>query len=180
MGHFSSATYAMARPERVDRLALLAPAGVVAGLAPSWWLSLLSTVVSRDEARIERFWFSHYVSTQPSALRLRFDRQFLAGNAGLRIATRDILPHKYGSKRLASLTMPTLLVFASNDVVHDGPKTAAKARRLLPSASVELLQECGHFMTFDRQAAVSILLTEFLSQTSAALANNAEPTTEDG
>jgi pimeloyl-ACP methyl ester carboxylesterase len=120
------------------------------------------------------------VSTQPSALRLSFDRQFLAGNAGLRIATRDILPHKYGSKRLASLTMPTLLVFASNDVVHDGRKAAAKARRLLPSANVELLQECGHFMTFDRQAAVSILLTEFLSQTSAAPANNTEPTTEDG
>jgi pimeloyl-ACP methyl ester carboxylesterase len=162
-GAFLGGTYAMARPERVERLAMLAPAGVVSGVALSWWGSLLSTVLSKNQATVERFWFRHYLSDAPSALRQRVDRQFLAGWAGMRLARRDVLTAKAKPAQLGRLNMPLLVVFASHDIIHDGPKAAERARRLLPSAKVVLLENSGHFMHFDQPSALGELLADFLA-----------------
>jgi hypothetical protein len=43
-----------------------------------------------------------------------------------------------------------------------GARTAARAENVLPSARVELLEDCGHMMTFDRLRAVRALVGEFL------------------
>ena len=60
--------------------------------------------------------------------------------------------------------MPVLAVFADDDVIHHGQSAADNARRLLPTAKVEVLSECGHMMTFDQRDAVAALLAEFLDQ----------------
>ena len=161
-GAFHSATYATERPERVERLALLAPAGVISRLPLSYWRSLFATMLGDRDAKWERFWGRHYVGTEPSPLRQRFDEQFLLGNKHMRFAVRDRLPKVLRPKRLARLTMPTLVVFAEHDICHDGPATAEKARRLLPTARVELLADSGHFVIFDTLPAVAALLADFL------------------
>ena len=162
-GGCHSATYATERPERVERLALLAPAGVISRLPLSWWRSMLATMVGDRDAKWEQFWGQHYVGTETSPLRQRFDEQFLLGNKHLRFALRDRLPKVLRPNRLARLTMPTLVVFAEHDIVHDGPAAAEKARRLLPTVRVELLADSGHFVIFDRLPAVAALLADFLS-----------------
>jgi pimeloyl-ACP methyl ester carboxylesterase len=116
-GGFLGATYAMGRPELVERLMLLSPAGVVAGIRFSWWRDVLVLDVSTSRAKFERFWFSHYVSDQPSPVRQKFDRQFLVGSEGMRMPVRDVFVHKYGRKRLSTLTMPLQCVFAAKDVI---------------------------------------------------------------
>jgi pimeloyl-ACP methyl ester carboxylesterase len=161
-GGFLGATYAMSRPERVERLMLLSPAGVISGIRFSWWRDALVLALSNNRAKFERFWFSHYVNSQPSPVRQKFDRQFLVGSEGMRMPVRDVFVHKYSRKRLSTLAMPVQCVFAAQDVIYDGARTAARAEKVLPSARVELLEDCGHMMTFDRLSAISALVGEFL------------------
>ena len=162
-GCYQASTFAMARPERVERLAMLAPAGVFSGMQPSWWRKAFSTFGTNPD-KIEAFWHIHSVSQTPSPLQQKFNEQMLLGFNSIRYATWDAWPRKYRAKQLASLTMPVLAVFAENDVIHDGRTAANKARRLLPTAKVTVLPECGHMMNFDQRDAVAALLAEFLDQ----------------
>ena len=161
-GAFNTATYATERPERVERLVLLAPAGVITGMRLSYWRGAVGTMFGDRDEKLEQFWQRHYVGTEPSTLRMRFDEQFLIGSRYMRITMRDRLPFAFRSKRLATLTMPLLVVFADHDIIHNGPATAKRAGRRLPTARVELVADSGHFVIFDRPAAVAGLLTEFL------------------
>jgi pimeloyl-ACP methyl ester carboxylesterase len=162
-GCYQGSTFAMARPERVERLAMLAPAAVVSGIQPSWWRKAFATFGTNPE-KIEAFWRIHSVSQTPSPLQQQFDEQMLLGFTSIRYAMWDAWPRKYRAKQLASLTMPVLAVFAEDDVIHDGQSAAEKARRLLPTAKVEVLSACGHMMNFDQRDAVAALLAEFLDQ----------------
>jgi pimeloyl-ACP methyl ester carboxylesterase len=166
-GGFHAMTYATERPERVERLALLAPVGGFGGVRLSYWRSVVATMFGDRDAKWERFWRRHYVGTEPSPLRLRFDHQFLVGNKYMRIPVRDRLARAFGKKRLAKLTMPVLAVLADQDICQNGPATAAKVATRLPAARVELVAPSGHFVTFDCLRNVGTMLTEFLEATAA-------------
>ena len=47
-GCYQGSTFAMARPERVERLAMLAPAAVVSGIQLSWWRKAMATFGTRS------------------------------------------------------------------------------------------------------------------------------------
>ena len=164
-GGFHAGTYASERPDRVERLAMLAPVGVFSRIPLSYWRRVLGTMVGDRDEKWERFWLDHYVSTEPSPLRQRFDRQFLVGNKHMRIALRDRMPRRFGEKRLAPLTMPVLVVFADQDLFQDASVAAARVAQRLPAARVELVSGAGHFVTFDRPAEIDALLSEFLATT---------------
>jgi pimeloyl-ACP methyl ester carboxylesterase len=162
-GGFHAVTYATERPERVEAMALLAPVGGFGGVRLSYWQSAIRTMFGGDrDEKWERFWARHYVGSEASPLRQRFDHQFLTGNKYLRTPVRDRLPKRLRDERLRRLTMPVLAVFPDQDICHDGPATAAKVAALLPAARVELLSPSGHFVTFDQLDEVGTLVRDFL------------------
>jgi pimeloyl-ACP methyl ester carboxylesterase len=161
-GSYQGCTFAMARPERVERLAMLAPAATVSGIRLSWWWQMVA-LLGRKSEKHAQFWRLHSVGRERSVLQQKFDEQILVGFAAARYAVLDAFPRKYSARQLAALTMPVLAVFAGNDVIHEGQSVADVTRRLLPGAQVEVLQNCGHMMTFDRQDAVAALLADFLA-----------------
>ncbi len=161
-GGFLAITYATERPERVERLALLAPVGGFGRVRASYWQGFAGTMVGDRDEKWRRFWARHYVGTEPSPLRLRFDEQFLTGNKHMRVPVRDRLPKPLRKERLARLTMPVLAVFADQDICQDSPAVAAKVATSVPAARVETLSPSGHFVTFDRLPEVSSLLADFL------------------
>jgi pimeloyl-ACP methyl ester carboxylesterase len=56
MGAWIATHYAMARPERVERLAMVCPAGIVSPLKTTWSLRVILTVSIRPtRAKIETF-----------------------------------------------------------------------------------------------------------------------------
>jgi pimeloyl-ACP methyl ester carboxylesterase len=162
-GCYQGATFAIARPERVERLAMLAPAAVVCAIRPAWWRKAVATF-GNNPAKVEAFWRIHTVNDAPSQLQQRFDDQMLLGFEAIRYAVRDAWPRTYNARQLAALTMPVLIAFAEDDVIHDGRAAADKARRLLPRARVEVVPKCGHMMNFDQPDVVAGLLAEFLDR----------------
>jgi len=162
-GGFQAATYASTRPERVERVALLAPAAVFLWIKASWWRAAMPMLFGSDPAKIERFWRIHFVTSDLSPLQKAFDDQYLTGVRASRSALRDAYPRKYRPERLQRMTMPTLAVVGDHEVIYDPQRFAAAVREVLPSARVEVLPACGHAITVDQPKLIAELLSEFLS-----------------
>jgi pimeloyl-ACP methyl ester carboxylesterase len=167
-GAWMATTYAMARAQRVERLAIISPAGVFSRVRPTW---------------IARAMYTHMVRPRPDSLK-RFARtlfmpetfeqmnslsyapvldQYFVGMSGFKMANREAMPKVYKPSRLAALTMRTLVVIGENETVCNGAKAAAKARRWLPQARVELLVNANHMVNVDRHDELAGLLKEFFA-----------------
>ena len=53
----------------------------------------------------------------------------------------------YGDKQLQRLNMPVLFIDGENDVIIDADRSAQRLSRLVPSAEIHLLMNCGHVLT---------------------------------
>ena len=141
MGTWRSAHFAMAFPNRIDRLALICPVGLV----------IDST------------------ATQAGRQRLRQDpwrpivEQYVMGTIGFHFPLIAARPMRCDLQQLASARIPTLAMIGRNETLHDGPKAAARYRRQLPDARVVLVDNANHLIPVDQPAVVDRLLTDFLN-----------------
>ncbi len=139
-GGFVAQRLAILAPERVRKLVLLVPAGIVSG--PMWagfWKLGWPMMMYRkfpSEARRAKL-FRHLLTTpdDPSWVPFLGDA-FLAYRLDMRIpaVTKD--------GELDALAAPTLVLGAGADLSFPGAKMLRRVRELLPNAEVELLE--GH------------------------------------
>jgi pimeloyl-ACP methyl ester carboxylesterase len=160
-------TFAMAHPARVDRLALVAPAGVFARVRASWMARAISTAVKPSPERSRRFLASMCApQTRATLGTSEFGRlvdQHVIGAVGFRMAAREAYPRTYSTAALSVLTMPVLLVVGRDETVCDGPRSAAIARERIPHARVELIDDANHAVLDDQPETVDRILAEFLA-----------------
>jgi pimeloyl-ACP methyl ester carboxylesterase len=134
MGAWMAAQYAMAFPSRVERLALIAPVGLVIGQRPVWMVrGYYANYVRPTKARLQTFIESTVTPTARPLLR--------------QDPWRSII-QQYVEGREESL--------------HDGAKAAGRYRRQLPEARVELVDGANHVIPVDQPRIVDELLDEFL------------------
>jgi pimeloyl-ACP methyl ester carboxylesterase len=167
-GAWLATTYAIAQPERVERLALLCPAAVFSAVRPAWIASAIYTHMIRPRTKTARNFIStSYTSTTGARLLdTEFGRvidQYVVGVPRFRGSMRDARPCTYDTDVLAALTMPVLVIIGSDETVCNGPRSAQIARQRLPDARVELVAEANHCAFADQPAIVDSLLSNFLS-----------------
>ncbi|HWI60963.1 MAG TPA: alpha/beta fold hydrolase [Symbiobacteriaceae bacterium] len=139
MGGYIALKFATHHPDRVSRLVLLAPGGVVN--ARLFWLLrviFLSNFGRRGAEAINRITFGE-TKVDPEAIafmnlvmthfRARFDPQPL-----------------FTDDELKRLTMPTLLIAGTRDAILPSEKIAARLQRLVPNLTARLLQDAGHVL----------------------------------
>jgi pimeloyl-ACP methyl ester carboxylesterase len=166
-GAFMATTYAMARPQRVERVAIISPAGVFSSARPVWVAKAIYAHMVRPRREVaERF--TNTTCMPDTVARMaeipygKVVEQYLVGVPGFKMA-RDAFPKVYKADKLATLAMPALVVIGENETVCDGPKSAAKARERVPAARVELVPQSNHMVTVDQPEILGALLTEFLA-----------------
>ena len=139
LGGWIALQYAVARPERVDKLALICPGGVTAPRA-SWMVRLivLSLLGERGMAAIKRAMFRGV--PVPEGV-----EAFMA-LVQAHYRPRIEAPPVFSDLELAQVRMPTLLVAGGKDVAFKSRKTAARMERLLPHFQAVLLPEAGHVL----------------------------------
>ncbi|WNG38707.1 alpha/beta hydrolase [Archangium violaceum] len=141
-GGFISIRLAAFAPERIDRLVLLVPAGVVKG--SSWegftklGLPMMLYRLSPSEQRLKAF-VRHLLTTTDD------DWAPYLGDA-LRSYNMDMrVPALATPDELKGLKAPTLVLGADTDVSFPGQKLLARAHQLFPTlADTELLENCRH------------------------------------
>ncbi|MBW0018159.1 MAG: alpha/beta hydrolase [Mycobacterium sp.] len=166
-GAWMASNYAMTFPDRVDRLALLGPAGLASGQHVGWIVRAWgASVVHPEERRVQVFLDT--MATQSGYRRLREDpwrlirEQFVSGTMGFRHAMVTARPTRCDLSRLASAQFPILAIVGRDESVHDGPKWAARFRQQVPGARVELVDGANHIVPVDQPEIVEQLLADFL------------------
>lgn len=161
-------------PERVERMALIAPAGL---LKPSIWplIAQLAVPMLRYRLSPTRANLSAAVaplhSDQPSELMLD---THAAVFRHLRLAHR--MPGPMADGALVGFSRPALVIGAERDPLFPGEALLARARNLLPQAETRLLPGSRHFPSTRDLEAIAGWLDELLSG-SPQPPNTASPTT---
>lgn len=162
MGGWLAAEFAATYPERVRRLVLVAPAGLLAPEHPgptgmnTWTLDQMYGYLLEDVSSVKR-----HLPTTPDELAAHgaaLKREFQS-------AGRLFVPHGPANPKLDRwlhrVRMPTLLVWSKADRLTPVGRTE-KWMRLLPNAQLELVERGGH-LTLDESAEAREAVLKFLS-----------------
>jgi pimeloyl-ACP methyl ester carboxylesterase len=167
-GTWMATHYAMARPDRVERLAFVCPAGIVSAQHARWLIRAIIDVSLRGTpAKIEAFFDSH--AAEETRQRMRADpwrpvmQQLITGVATFRRGLREPRPVRCNIQRLADSGIPVLAIIGRDETLHDAATMAERFRRRLPGAQVRLVDGAGHFVFIDQQEIVADELQQFLS-----------------
>lgn len=167
-GGFVAIRLAVTAPQRIARLALILPAGLVTGPA---WKGLTKIAIPMllyrkfpSERRLAKF-MSHLLTTQGDDWTPYLGDAFRSFRMDMRI------PALAKPAELASFTAPTFVFGADLDLSFPGPALLARARELFPSlAGTELLEDCRHCppTTDAFRRRLTDKISEFLLPTSSA------------
>jgi pimeloyl-ACP methyl ester carboxylesterase len=168
IGTWMGVHYAMAHPERIERLALLCPAGIVSRQHARWLLSaMLLASVRPTTDRVTTFVDS--MAMPASAPRLREDpwrpvvQQFIQGMPSFRVRLNEARPKLANLDALARCRFPVLVLVGKQETLHDGELMVERFRQRLPDADVVLVDGANHLMIIDQTELVNDHLRRFLT-----------------
>ncbi|NGO75739.1 alpha/beta hydrolase [Streptomyces sp. YC504] len=158
-GAWTALNYALHAPERVSRLALLDPTGCFAGLRSGYVLRALPMLARPTARRMLAFhrWETGSLPENP------LWQEFLAATADAP-RPKAIRMRRPRTEDLKASSVETLVLLAGRSKAHDTLQVAATARKLLPHATVTVLEQASHHsLPTEQPAEVNRLLKDFLS-----------------
>nr|WP_275942312.1 alpha/beta fold hydrolase [Streptomyces spiramenti] len=152
LGGWTALDFAVRHPDRVSRLALLAPGGV----GPARFAWLLRWAMLRPFGE----WGRRRSAADVAGLDPVHDREVLDE---LSFVMSEFKPRTeklpiFADELLARLEMPTLVLCGARDAMFDSLETARRFRRRVPGAEVVVLPLAGHAV-LDQAETVRAFLT---------------------
>jgi pimeloyl-ACP methyl ester carboxylesterase len=138
-GGWTALKFATSRPERVERLVLLAPGGVTTARA-SFILRavLLSNFGRRGGEAINRIVLGRHPMHKDAVAFM----DAIMAHTNPRIGALPL----FTDEELKRLTMPILLLAGAQDALYPSAGTVARMRSLVPRLTATLLPEAGHVL----------------------------------
>jgi pimeloyl-ACP methyl ester carboxylesterase len=155
LGGWIATDYAIRRPERVERLVLLAPGGI--GRFKNiliWALPLLLLGKWGRERVLARIGGPRPAADAPAAVKAFGD--FMELIFAHFIPRRERLPH-LSDEGLRRLTMPVLAILGAQDAMIDSPSTRARLEANLPDVQVRWLDDAGHLLPRQTEPVLAFL-----------------------
>lgn len=162
LGGWLALDYATRRPDRVDQLALLCPAGIGRRKNFLLWVAPLLLLGAWGRRKMREKVLGPTPRDLPvKALPLVELMSFI----GLCFRPRMERIPRFGDAALRKLTMPLLVIAGGRDVLIDSADTRRRLELNAPHAEVHFLPETGHFIR--GQAGVML---DFLTRSGSAVA----------
>jgi len=155
LGGLFALDYAIRRPGKVEKLALLAPAGI-ARVRVRYLLTAVPLFLLGRRGRRKAFdLVMGFPAGEMSAEALEFIRFFEAVMSHHLIRTQPlpILP----DAMLQKLTMPVLAILGGKDIVFSAERMRRRLAACVPGARIVLLPSAGHGLTDPTQAVLEFL-----------------------
>ncbi|HLZ60903.1 MAG TPA: alpha/beta hydrolase [Ktedonosporobacter sp.] len=136
-GAWVALKYTTAKPERIEKLALISPGGVIPDRASFVFRALYYSLSGRWGAKrmVRMLYADQPISEGVGEMTTVLIRNFRA--------RMGILPI-FSDEQLQRLTMPTLLLGGTKDALRDIDKIAARLRMFVPQLDVVILPGAGH------------------------------------
>lgn len=160
MGGWFCSNYAVARPERIQRLALLAP---VATFMPIPFRKLLTKVYPAmlfpKPSRIRRAWdwfCSEGYSLPPHVMDLII-AAYTHGRSQL-----SVVPRVIGKEAWNSLSAPVLFLVGDEEKIYDAEQVKHCVRAALPDSEIRTIHGAGHCLLLEQKASVNEAVRAFM------------------
>ena len=164
-GAWIGLNYAMARPERVENLALLSPAASFQPLVKQFMVRGMLSGVIRTRRMMDSLMGWMGLDSSDEFVKDLLDLMW-AGGTYFRMPpeTRQLMPAVFSDDELRGLKVPVLLVIGENEVLYDAAKALGRARELIADFQGELIPTCSHDMSMTRHDVVDARILTFLSR----------------
>ncbi|MEV6767975.1 alpha/beta fold hydrolase [Nocardia sp. NPDC051030] len=139
LGAWLAAVAAAYRPERVASLSLLEPAPATF-TRPKWSLLFKFMVAGARPTRAKMEKLNAWLSPRIELSELEWEILL----AGFKFRPGMPWARPLTDERLAGITMPVMVLFGSETVVHDPEVVAERVRGVIPSADIEIYPGAGH------------------------------------
>lgn len=162
MGGWFSANYAVARPERIERLMLLAPVATflpipLAKLMKYIYPSLL--IPSRKLVKRGWDWFCSAGYTLPQPVMEVVYAGYKHGKMKL-----GVIPGVFPKERWEKLAVPVLFIVGDEEKIYDAAQATRTVKEAIPQAEAHIVERAGHCLTVERKDRVNVLIETFLSR----------------
>jgi pimeloyl-ACP methyl ester carboxylesterase len=159
-GGFLAVNFALAYPERADRVVPLAPGIPNFGSPTFKWASFgLPMLVLPSRLTVRRFIngasISAYSSSDP------VHEQMIVGMTSMRQVS--FMRPVFTDEELGRMHSPALLLLGDHEIIYAPKKALVRAARLIPRLEGRLVPNAGHMLNSDQPEIVDGLISAFLS-----------------
>ena len=162
-GGWLALNYAVAEPERIRKLVLLSPGGLLPMVRQFTFRGMLMVQLP-TRLTVNSFfrWLGFADPTYANTLELMY--------LGLKhfqmpVETVRVLPAVVSDGDLRTMRMPTLLLIGDDEVISNPARALERARRLIPDFEGELVPGCRHDMCSTKHEFVNARVLAFLEKT---------------
>lgn len=165
-GGWLAAQYALARPQRLHKLVLVAPAGTVLPLAFEWMARAVACAIPlRYFTRSFLRWLLKDLAQRPATQRPNFEDIATEAWTTLRcVAPHPMLPPTVLSDdELRALAVPALYLVGENEKICAPMQAVERLNTVAPRITTRLIAGAGHDLTLVRAAEVNRAVLGFLA-----------------
>jgi pimeloyl-ACP methyl ester carboxylesterase len=157
-GGWIALTYAVAAPERVQKLVLLSPAGSLLPIVRQFSLRAMLMLFFPTRFTTNSFmgWLSIKDNPGDNIVELMY-----LGLKHFRMP-QGVMPTVFSDSDLRALHVPTLLLLGEREVIYDPAIALARARELCPDFEGDLVPSSSHDMCFNQHQLVDARILDFL------------------
>ena len=154
---------AVAVPQRIERLVLLSPGGLLPMVRQ---FSVRGMLMVSLPTRFTVNSFFGWLGFRASAYRTVLDLIYLGlKHFRMPLETARVMPDVVSDEALRSMKMRTLLLIGDGEVISDPVRALERARRLIPDFEGELVSGCRHDMCATQHEIVNARVLDFLKKT---------------
>lgn len=161
-GGWQALNFALAAPDQVKSLILLAPAASLAKFRPAFFLHFLGPMLLPSNERVRGTF--RWLSANGQVVDERLAEQMYLAVRHFRFAKGGVFPTVYTDEELRGLNLPTLLLIGDHEVIYDPAKALDRARRLIPGIEADLVQSAGHLLNMEQPDVVNARILAFLNK----------------
>lgn len=158
-GGWQTLNFSLYHPDKVNRIAALAPAGSI--LPYSWAVLALLRILPYLPVKpnpLKRFFRKGFC---PDEL---FARQFALAVQHFRYADprKSVFTSVFDDSELRGIQTPTLFLAGENEVIYDPRAAINRVKKLMPAVTTALVPDAGHLVSMDQPALVNEQMLRFL------------------
>lgn len=161
-GGWLALNYAVAVPQRVRKLVLLSPGGLLPMVRQFTMRGMLMVSLP---TRLTVNSFFRWLGFTDRAYANALDLVYLGlKHFRMPIETARVLPAVVSDEQLRTMKAPTLLLIGDHEVISDPERALERAQRLIPDFEGELVPGCRHDMCSSQSRIVDARVLDFLKK----------------